>query len=182
MGRINGPNGRQYWRERTRRSNIDCVAGSRHDRGEPRPGETPGRSTNGPPAVKSNRALPANAAAYSRLEGKVRRRVRRRQQERRSPITPMAASISGAVYEFPVNPSRLDSLSLKFPKAVKRRWIVKYYGSLLSFPVGLDGIYRSSQTARFNMIAGATGKVDWGQRVSARREFCREHQSLHLGH
>ena len=75
-----------------------------------------------------------------------------------APISPMAASISGAVYEFPVNSSRLDSLSLKFSKSGEATVDVKYYGSLLTFPVGLDGTYRLSNTGPFQLIAGAKGK------------------------
>ena len=74
-----------------------------------------------------------------------------------SPIPPTAASISGAVFEFPVDPSRLDSLSLTFSKTGEARVDVKYYGQPLSFPVGLDGTYRVSRNGPFDLVAGAMG-------------------------
>jgi hypothetical protein len=75
-----------------------------------------------------------------------------------SPLPSMAASISGTVYEFPVNPSRLDSLSLTFAKNGEARVDFEYYGQPLSFPIGLDGVYRLGPDGPFHMPAGATAK------------------------
>jgi CubicO group peptidase (beta-lactamase class C family) len=109
-------------------------------------------------AVKSNQALPANGEAYARLKDKVSLAAKAPPAGAISPIPPVAASISGAVFEFPVNPSRLDSLSLTFSKTGEAHVDVKYYGQPLSFPVGLDGVYRVSRNGPFDLVAGAMGK------------------------
>jgi hypothetical protein len=109
-------------------------------------------------AVKSNQALPANGNAYTRLENNLRGAAKAPPTAVTATIPPMANSISGVVYEFPVNSSRLDSLSLSFSKAGESTLVVKYYGQLFRFPVGLDGTYRVSHTGPFQLIAGAMGK------------------------
>jgi CubicO group peptidase (beta-lactamase class C family) len=109
-------------------------------------------------AVKSNQALPANGDAYTRLENNLRGAAKAPPTAVTATIPPMANSISGVVYEFPVNSSRLDSLSLSFSKAGESTLVVKYYGQLFRFPVGLDGTYRVSHTGPFQLIAGAMGK------------------------
>ena len=109
-------------------------------------------------AVKSNQALPVNDEAYAQLKDKVLAAAKAPPAGAASPIPPMAATISGAIYEFPVNPSRLDSLSLTFSKAGDARVDVTYYGQPLHFPVGLDGVYRLSRNGPFDLVAGAKGK------------------------
>jgi hypothetical protein len=109
-------------------------------------------------AVKSNQALPANGEAFAHLKNKLAAATQAPPAGAMSPIPPIASSISGAVFEFPVNPSRLDSLSLTFSKSGEARVDVKYYGQPLSFPVGLDGVYRLSHNGPFDLVAGAMGK------------------------
>ena len=74
------------------------------------------------------------------------------------PLPATAAEVSGVVYEFPVTPSRLESLSLTFGKNGEARVDFRYYGQPLSFPIGLDGVYRLGPNGPFHMPAGATGK------------------------
>jgi CubicO group peptidase (beta-lactamase class C family) len=109
-------------------------------------------------AVKSDRALAPNALAYAHLNERVAYAKKPPAPTALSALPSMAASISGAVYEFPVNSSRLDSLSLTFGKSGEARVDVKYYGQPLSFPIGLDGAYRLGPNGPFHMPAGATGK------------------------
>jgi CubicO group peptidase (beta-lactamase class C family) len=109
-------------------------------------------------AIKSAQALPENAEAFAHLGSKVADAAKAPPAGAVSPIPAMAASISGAVYEFPVNPSRLDSLSLNFSKTGEARVDVKYYGEPLSFPVGLNGVYRVSPNGPFHLNAAAMGK------------------------
>ena len=75
-----------------------------------------------------------------------------------SPIPPMAAAISGVTYDFPVNPSRIDSLALTFAKNGEARVDMQYYGPPLSFPIGLNGVYRLGPNGPFHLPAGAMGK------------------------
>jgi CubicO group peptidase (beta-lactamase class C family) len=109
-------------------------------------------------AVKSDVALPPNATAYAHLTERIQQARKPPAAEAPSSLPAIAASISGAVYAFPVNPSRLDSLSLTFAKNDESRVDLKYYGQPLSFPIGMDGVYRLGPNGPFRMRAGATGK------------------------
>jgi CubicO group peptidase (beta-lactamase class C family) len=109
-------------------------------------------------AVASDGALPPNPGAYAHLNERVEYAGRPPAAGASSPLPSMAAAISGAVYEFPVNSSRLDSLSLTFGKNGEARVDVAYYGQPLSFPIGLDGVYRLGPNGPFHMPAGAMGK------------------------
>jgi CubicO group peptidase (beta-lactamase class C family) len=109
-------------------------------------------------AVKSDRPLPPNPAAYAHLTERVREARKPPAADTPSPLSPLAASISGAVYTFPVNSSRLDSLSLTFAKDGESRVNLAYYGQPLTLPIGMDGVYRLGPNGPFHMPAGATGK------------------------
>ncbi len=109
-------------------------------------------------AVKSGQALPPSPLAVAHLNERLGAAANPPAAGAPSPLPSLAASISGAVYEFPVNSSRLDSLSLTFGKNGEARVDVKYYGQPLSFPIGLDGVYRFGPNGPFHMPAGATGK------------------------
>ena len=109
-------------------------------------------------AVASDRALAPNPLAYAHLNERVEYAGKPPAAGASSPLPSMAGSISGAVYEFPVNSSRLDSLSLTFTKNGETRLDVEYYGQPLSFPIGMDGVYRLGPNGPFHMPAGAMGK------------------------
>ncbi len=109
-------------------------------------------------AVKASQTLPTNKDAYARLQQKVADAAKAPSAVARSPIPPLAASISGVVYNFPVNPSRLDSLSLTFPKSGDPRVDITYYGRPFSIPIGLDGVYRVAPNGPFHLPAGARGR------------------------
>ncbi len=108
-------------------------------------------------AVKSEQALPSNPAGEAQLK-KASVAAALAPAAVPVPALPaMAARVSGNVYTFPVNASRLDSLSLVF-KGSEATANVKYYGEPLSFPVGLDGVYRVGKFGPLGLPAGATGK------------------------
>lgn len=109
-------------------------------------------------AVKSDAALPADAEAVRHLQEKTAAAVRPPAPESTAALPALAKAISGATYEFPVNPSRLDSLSLRFENQNEARVTVKYYGEPFSFPVGLDGVYRISPSGPMGLPGGASGK------------------------
>jgi hypothetical protein len=109
-------------------------------------------------AVKSEAALPAAPEAVRRLQEKSAAVARPPAPEPAAALPPLAQAISGAVYEFPVNPSRLDSLSLAFQNRSEARVTVRYYGEPFTFPVGLDGVYRISPTGPMGLPGGASGK------------------------
>jgi len=109
-------------------------------------------------AVRSAQALPANAEAVAALGSKAAGAAQAPAASAAAVLPPMAATISGTVYDFPVNSSRLDSLSLSFAKNGDARVDVQYYGQPLSFPVGLDGVYRLGPNGPSHLQAGAMGK------------------------
>lgn len=112
-------------------------------------------------AVASDAALPPNPTADAHLKERVEY-AKKPPAPSAAESPPMKASIlgaiSGAIYDFPVNSSRLDSLSLTFGKNGEARVDVQYYGQPLSFPIGWDGVYRLGPNGPFHMPAGATGK------------------------
>ncbi len=109
-------------------------------------------------AVKSEQALPANADGDAQLKKASMTAMQPPSAISVPPMPAMASTISGNVYTFPVNSSRLDSLSLKFAGNGTATVDVKYYGEPLSFPVGLDGVYRIGKYGPLGLPAGATGK------------------------
>jgi CubicO group peptidase (beta-lactamase class C family) len=109
-------------------------------------------------AVKSETSLAADPEAVRRLQTKTTGAARPPAPGPTAALPPIAAAVSGAVYNFPVNPSRLDSISLTFQNRSEARVTVKYYGEPFSFPVGLDGVYRVSPTGPMGLPGGARGK------------------------
>jgi hypothetical protein len=109
-------------------------------------------------AVKSDAALPANPEAVQRLQAKIDAVVRPPAPDPTAALPALGQSISGAVYDFPVNSSRIDSLSLTFKGQSEARVTLKYYGDPLTFNVGLDGVYRITPTGPMGLPGGAWGK------------------------
>ncbi len=107
-------------------------------------------------AVKPE-ALPANAEGARALQAKVADAAKPPEAQPVPPMPALAKTVSGNVYEFPVNPSRIDSLSLTFAEN-DARVRISYLGEPLSFAVGLDGRYRIGPDGPFKLPAGARGK------------------------
>ena len=103
-------------------------------------------------------ALPARDEALRQLQAKVADAAKAPPAVPVSAPPEIAASVSGKRYTFPLNPSRLDSLSLTFRDKSEARLEVKYLGEDLSFPVGLDGVYRLGPHGPLHLLAGAMGK------------------------
>lgn len=108
-------------------------------------------------AVKSE-ALPANSDGTTLLASKVADAAKAPSAEPVAPLPAVARTISGKVYEFPVNPSRIDALSLTFGENGDAKVAIKYLGEDLSFPVGLDGRHKLGPHGPFKLLAGARGK------------------------
>ncbi len=109
-------------------------------------------------AVKSDAALPANAEGVTQLQ---KSSMAAAMPPAVQPVTPLPATaktISGKVYNFPVNSSRIDSLSLVIGSDGTTTANVKYYGEPFSFPVGMDGVYHVGPNGPLHLPAGATGK------------------------
>jgi len=109
-------------------------------------------------AVKSEQALPANPDGDAQLRKQSADAALAPAAVPVPPMPAMAATISGGVYSFPVNSSRLDSLSLTFLANGAAIANVKYYGESFTFPIGLDGVYQIGPYGPLGLRAGATGK------------------------
>jgi hypothetical protein len=109
-------------------------------------------------AVKSDKPLPPNPDADAQLQKEATAASKAPDPVPAAPLPAIAATISGSVYTFPVNASRLDFLSLQFLPNGTAVANVKYYGEPLSFPIGLDGVYRIGPYGPLGLRAGATGK------------------------
>lgn len=108
-------------------------------------------------AVRSDAPLPANPAGEARLEQQTAAATKGPSAGPRSPLPAMAARISGKVYDFPVNPSRIDSLSLMFAPDGTAHVDLKYYGEPLRIPLALDGVYNVGPYGPFGLPAAARG-------------------------
>jgi hypothetical protein len=102
--------------------------------------------------------LAPNAAAVRELEVKLAEAARVPAALPVADLPAMAHTISGAVYKFPRNASRIDELSLVFSDNKEAQLKLKYLGTDLTIPVGLDGVYRLGPHGPFKLPAGATGK------------------------
>jgi CubicO group peptidase (beta-lactamase class C family) len=109
-------------------------------------------------AVTADAPLPANPAAQARLKRETAAAASAPAAAPRSPLPATAAAISGRVYDFPVNPSRIDSLSLTFAADGTARVDLSYYGEPLRIPLALDGVYHPGPYGPFGLPAAAMGK------------------------
>ncbi len=109
-------------------------------------------------AVTSDRPLPENAAGTTHLRDASAAAVRPPASTPPTPLPAMAATVSGRVFQFPVNPSRIDSLALTFPPRGPAWVDLKYYGEPLRLRLALDGIYVPGPDGPFRMPAAAMGR------------------------
>jgi CubicO group peptidase (beta-lactamase class C family) len=109
-------------------------------------------------AVKSDRPLPENPSAHSHLQEREAAAAKAPAAVPPPALPAIAQAVSGSVYKFPVNSSRLDALALTFEKDGTARADIRYYGEPLSFPVGLDGVYWVGPYGPLHLPAGAIGK------------------------
>jgi CubicO group peptidase (beta-lactamase class C family) len=109
-------------------------------------------------AIQSDRPLAPNPEAWRHMQARAAQAAQEPPPQPAPEMPAMAAEISGAIYDFPVNASRLGDLSLEFRAPGEARVMVKYQGETLTVPVGLDGRYRRGPYGPFHLLAGATGK------------------------
>ena len=109
-------------------------------------------------SIRSDVALAANNAGDGELKARVAAVAQAPAATAPSELPAMAKSISGKTYGLPRNASRLDSLRLDFSSNREASLTVKYLGTDLRIPVGLDGVYRLGPYGPLSLLAGATGK------------------------
>jgi len=102
-------------------------------------------------------ALPANAEGVALLQAKVVEAANVPAATPAPELPAIAAKISGAMFEFPVNTSRLDNLTLTFNKKEEAEIAFRYQGQNLRVPIGLDGRYHLGPHGPFKLLAGAKG-------------------------
>ena len=108
-------------------------------------------------AVKSDQPLPANPAGHQLLRERASAAAKSPTATPVAALPATAAAISGKIFRFPVNASRIDSLALTFAKDGTARVDLRYYGEPFSVPVALDGVYRAGPYGPFRLPAAATG-------------------------
>jgi len=109
-------------------------------------------------SIKADEPLPANAEANRELSAKVAEVAMAPAATPVGDLPALAKAVSGVTYEFPRNASRLDALTLTFNGKTEAQLKLKYLGTDLNFPVGLDGVYRLGPYGPLKLLAGATGK------------------------
>ncbi len=108
-------------------------------------------------AVKGDQPLPPNEPGNAQLREAIIAATRPPAASPATALPATAAAISGRVYQFPINPSRIDSLALTFAKDGTAMVDLAYYGKPLRIPIGLDGVYRIGPHGPFALPAGASG-------------------------
>ncbi|MES1262009.1 MAG: serine hydrolase [Acidobacteriota bacterium] len=108
-------------------------------------------------AIQADQPLPANPAGVREMKAKVAEAAKEPAPTPLTELPAMAKTVSGVAYEFSRNASRLDGLQLTFTGNSEARLRLKYLGTDLNFPVGLDGVYRLGPWGPLKLLAGATG-------------------------
>jgi CubicO group peptidase (beta-lactamase class C family) len=99
------------------------------------------------PALQSDTALPVNRAASDELARLCRRTEK--PEGIAPPTMPQTASIiSGNTYVFAANPSKLQSLLLRFTGTGEAVLTLAYADTAVNIPVGLDNRYRTCRVPR----------------------------------
>ena len=109
-------------------------------------------------SILSDKPLPANADGVRDLREKVAAAAKAPEPTATPELPAMAKTVSGNFYEFPRNNSRLDGFALTFTGKQEAQLKLKYLGTDLAMPVGLDGVYRLGPYGPLKLLAGATGK------------------------
>jgi hypothetical protein len=109
-------------------------------------------------SIQSEQPLAANPEAVRELKAKVAEAVRAPAAQSVADLPATAKTVSGVVYVFPRNASRIDDFSFVFSGKREAQLNLKYLGTNLTIPVGLDGVYRLGTYGPLKQLAGATGK------------------------
>ena len=114
-------------------------------------------------ALKSDQPLPENRAAVARLEVAAKRAAIAPSPKAVQPLPPLAAKISGKIFQFDKNPLGLKELTLNFNSGAEASLRLSFADSrftnkLVSVrPIGLDGVPRLSSDGRFGLPVGLKG-------------------------
>jgi hypothetical protein len=115
----------------------------------------------GPEVAKSivaDKPVPANAESLKELREKIAAAAKAPAPTPTPDLPSMAKTVSGNNYALDPNTSRLEGLTLTFKGNSEAQLKLRYLGTDLAMPVGLDGVYRLGPYGPLKLLAGATGK------------------------
>ena len=96
--------------------------------------------------IDPNKPLPANPAGVAKLKATLASLVQPPAPQPVGSLPDIAKTISGKTYLFASNPAQVETISLEFNDSAQAILHLKMSGSdqMMSWPIGLDGIYRLS--------------------------------------
>ncbi|MCU1326772.1 MAG: 6-aminohexanoate-dimer hydrolase, partial [Bryobacterales bacterium] len=109
-------------------------------------------------SIVADKPVPANAESLKELREKIAAAAKAPAPTPTPDLPSMAKTVSGNNYALDPNTSRLEGLTLTFKGNSEAQLKLRYLGTDLAMPVGLDGVYRLGPYGPLKLLAGATGK------------------------
>lgn len=108
-------------------------------------------------AIKSDRPLPENPTGRAQLERSLVAAARAPDSLPVPPLPSRARAISGQTYRFGANPLGLETFALHFDWPDEAMFTLVSRAGRFVMPVGLDAVYRFSETTPSGLAAGLKG-------------------------
>lgn len=108
-------------------------------------------------AIKSDQPLPENPVGRALLERSIAAAARAPAPLPVPPLPAHARVISGQTYRFAMNPIGLETLALSFDRTDEATLTFATRAGRFVMPVGLDAVYRFSETSPSGQAVGLTG-------------------------
>jgi CubicO group peptidase (beta-lactamase class C family) len=108
-------------------------------------------------ALKSDRPLPDNPAAYQRLQNRVAAAAKPPSPSKIEFWSPVAAKVSGKEYRLDTNSLALNSVRLQFRKKGRGEIALSLPNRRIVVPIGFDGVYRMGTDSATKFPIGGKG-------------------------
>jgi len=108
-------------------------------------------------AIKSDKPLPENPLGVTQLTRSLAAAARAPQPLPVPPLPAPARAISGRTYRFGSNPLGLEAFALHFDRPDEATFTLVSRAGRFVMPVGLDAVYRFSETSPSGLAAGLKG-------------------------
>jgi len=108
-------------------------------------------------AIQSDQPLQENIEVYRRLKNKIEAAAKQPIPKPVSPLPSTARKISGKTFIFEPNAIGLRSFSLSFEDEAEALFKQDINGRVIEARIGLDGVYRISNSSRFGLPAALKG-------------------------
>jgi hypothetical protein len=119
------------------------------------------------PAVRANRALPENPGGMENLGRAVAQALMAPEPGPVPALPPMSGRISGRLFTLKANPLGLEDFSMVFKTGVPEAELAaSISGRRYLYTVGLDGVYRFSETSPSGDPAALRGRWEASERFS----------------